>query len=518
MLSWYRLACLLLLAVFRAHASRVLLLAAPFTSHLLEQRDLGVSLAARGHEVWVALEADYPQSELVAPPPLRVIEYRIPNEATTHTSDGAIDYILSLTKAERRELTLALARYTQNNCQYIMNDGDFLRRLEHLHFDLVVIDSLPLDFCYMIVPHHLRVPFVDFYSWPNQWDARVPLFPSVVPHALTRFSEKMTFWERLSNLMTYVSMEFSDHVLMPANMSLLRQYAPQYRSWSELRREAALFISTTDYFLGIRQPSLPNTLHVYPFTARPAQPLPAHIDKIVSRANDHGVIVMSLGSLVGNIPPTVLNKFIEAFRQLPHTVLLKYTNWENITSPGNLPKNVHLLAWIPQNDIVGHARTVLCITHGGNGALHEAVYHGVPMVAFPIFAEQPQNAARIVQVGFGLSLDIDRFTASELLSAINEVLHNASYRAAIGKASAIMRDRPLNGLETVTFWVEHIMKFGAAHLKSHGQDMPAYEFFMLDIMAFLLALLVVATLVLWTTTRFVFGLIIGGIQHKEKSE
>ena len=172
MLSWYRLACLLLLAVFRAHASRVLLLAAPFTSHLLEQRDLGVSLAARGHEVWVALEADYPQSELVAPPPLRVIEYRIPNEATTHTLDGAIDYILSLTKAERWELTLALARHTQNNCQYIMNDGDFLRRLEHLHFDLVVIDSLPLDLCYLVVPHHLRVPVVDFNSRPNLCDAR----------------------------------------------------------------------------------------------------------------------------------------------------------------------------------------------------------------------------------------------------------------------------------------------------------------------------------------------------------
>ena len=518
MVSWYRLACLLFFAVYRAHASRVLLLSAPVTSHLLEQRDLGLSLAARGHEVWMALETGYPQSELVAPPPLRVINYRIPDGAARRTSVGVADCVLSMTKAERRERWPKLTKYIQNNCWHIMSDADFLRRLDQLQFDIVVVDSLRLDLCYLIVPHHMRVPFVDFYSWPNQWDARVPLFPSVVPHALTRYSEIMTFWERLSNLMTYVSMELSDHTNVPTNMSLLRQYAPQYRSWSELRRKAALFISTTDYFLGIRQPSLPNTLHVSPFSAKPARPLPAYIDNIVSTAPDDGVILMSLGSLIGNIPPTLFNKLIDAFRQLPYTILLKYKTWENITLPENVPKNVHLLSWIPQNDIIGHPRTVLFVTHCGNGGLHEAVYHGVPMVALPVFAEQPQNAARIVQVGFGLSLDIDRFTASELVSAIKEVLHNASYRAAIGKASAILRDRPMNGLETVTFWVEHVMKFGAAHLRSHGQDMAAYEFFMLDIMAFLLLLLVVTILVVWKSTQLICGFITGGIQCKKKTQ
>ena len=517
-MTWYRLACLLFLAVFRAHASRVLLLSAPITSHLLRQRDLGLSLAARGHDIWMVLEADCPLSELVAPPPLRVINYRIPDGAAAHPTVGCTDYFLSLTEAKRRQLRSDIARYTQNNCRYIMSDADFLHRLDRLHFDIVVVDSLRLDFCYVIVPHHLRVPFVDFYSWPNQWDARIPLFPSVVPHALTRFSERMTFWERLSNLMTYVSMEFSQHNVMPVNLSLLRLYAPQYRSWSELRREAALFISTTDYITGVRQPSLPNTIHVSPFSAKPARPLPAYIENIVSRAPDHGVILMSLGSLISSIPPTLFNRFIDAFGQLPHTVLLKYKNWENITLPENVPKNVHLLSWIPQNDIIGHPRTVLFVTHCGNGGLYEAVYHGVPMVALPIFSEQPLNAARIVQAGFGLSLDIDRFTASELVSAINEVLHNASYRAAVGKASAILRDRPMNGLETVTFWMEHVMKFGAAHLRSHGQDMAAYEFFMLDIMAFLLLLVVVAILVLWMTARFVFRLISGSIQCKEKTQ
>ena len=465
----------------------------------------------------MALETGCPKSELIAPYDLRVINYRIPEGGIQHNSGGKLDDYLLMTDEERMTMLTNMAINLQSSCDYMMRDKDFMSRLDRLDFDIIIVDGFTFDHCRFIVPHYLRVPFVDFFSWSKQWDARIPVFPSVVPHTWMDFGEQMTFRERLSNFIHHVSMEWADHLLMPANTSLLRQYAPEFRSWSELRRKAALFISTTDYILGIRHPSLPNTLHVPPFSVQPAQPLPAHIERIVSRATDHGVIVMSLGSLLHSMPSTLFNKFIGAFSQLPQTVLLRYKTSENGTIP-DVPNNVHLLSWLPQNDIIGHARTVLFVTHGGNGGIHEAVYHGVPMVALPIFAEQSANTVRMVRSGFGLSLDFNQFTASELVSVINEVLHNASYRTTTGKASAIMKDRPMTGLETATFWVEHVMKFGGAHLRSHGQDMAAYEFFMLDIMAFLLVLLVVAILVLWTTARFVFGLIIGGIRRKEKSQ
>ena len=508
----YLLSAVLFSVVRGVWGSRVLLVGAQFTSHLLELSHLGISLSARGHEVWIALETGYPRTRLVAPPPLHVVNYRVPDDVIRLSSNAVLNKFVTMTTEE----DAVLARHMQDSCKHMMHDADFLSRLDRLDFDIAIVDGFKNCPCYPIVAHQLRLPFVDFYSWPKQWDARVPVSPSVVPHTLTSFGERMTFRERLSNLMTYVTVEITDKYVFEPEMSLLRQYAPQFRSWTELKRQAVLFVSTTDYILGVRQPSLPNTIHVTSLSARPARPLPAHVQKIVSTATDHGVIVMSLGSLIGALPDELLSKFLDAFSRIPQTVLLKFTEKENGTLPEGVPKNVHLLPWLPQNDVLGHARTVVFITHCGNGGLSEAIYHGVPMVGFPVFADQPHNAVHMVRRGFGVSLDVKHFTTSELVSAINEVLSNASYRSAVARSSAILKDRPMNSLQTVTFWVEHVMKFGGAHLRSHAQDMAAYEFFMIDIAAFLLTLVIMGIFVINKTVRLVYTNIVGGKVCKTK--
>ena len=466
----------------------------------------------------MTLETDHPTPQLVSPRPLHIVNYSLPKDAARLSGRDYQRGVISMTSSEFWKFARNVRITLEDNCVYMIRDADFISRLDRLRFDIVIVDGFSFSYCMFLVPVRLHVPFVDFYSHPKLWDARVPVFPSVVPFTWTFFGERMTFRERLTNLLAYVTSELSDHLLFGSNASLLRQYAPQFRSWKELKRQAVLFVSTTDYILGVHQPSLPNTIHVTSLSARPAQPLPAHIEKIVSTAtDDDGVIVMSLGTFWFDIPTEILSRFFDAFSQLPQTVLFRFTNKDNITLSQEVPKNVHLLPWLPQNDIIGHARTVLFITHCGNGGLNEAVYHGVPMVAFPIFAEQPQNAARMARRGFGVSLDIKHFTAAELVSAINEVLQNATYRSTVAKASAILKDRPMNGLQTVTFWVEHVMKFGGAHLRSHGQDMAAYEFFMIDIAAFLLTIMSVVIFVLYKTALFVYTRIGTSKRAKQKT-
>ena len=46
------------------------------------------------------------------------------------------------------------------------------------------------------------------------------------------------------------------------------------------------------------------------------------------------------------------------------------------------------------------------------------------MIGFPVFAEQPHNAGRLVRKGFGLRLDLRGFSVEELVSAIEEVITN----------------------------------------------------------------------------------------------
>lgn len=84
------------------------------------------------------------------------------------------------------------------------------------------------------------------------------------------------------------------------------------------------------------------------------------------------------------MPIAKLQAFIEAFRGLKQNVLWKYEG-EPIE---NLPANVMVRHWMPQSDILAHENIVLFITHGGVFGKQEGIYHGVPMLFIPLYADQ----------------------------------------------------------------------------------------------------------------------------------
>ena len=82
---------------------------------------------------------------------------------------------------------------------------------------------------------------------------------------------------------------------------------------------------------------------------------------------------------------------------------------------------------MPQNDVLGHANTRLFLSHVGHNSMYEAAYHGVPVVAFPIWSDQPVNARQIVRAGMGLWVDINSVTGDELYKAVSRVLSDPWY-------------------------------------------------------------------------------------------
>jgi glucuronosyltransferase len=65
------------------------------------------------------------------------------------------------------------------------------------------------------------------------------------------------------------------------------------------------------------------------------------------------------------------------------------------------------------------------ITHGGLLSIQEAITFAIPMIVFPIFAEQDYNAARVDRTGRGINLEISTLTLPQLEGAIEEILTNA---------------------------------------------------------------------------------------------
>ncbi|KAL3161221.1 hypothetical protein ABBQ38_009588 [Trebouxia sp. C0009 RCD-2024] len=154
-----------------------------------------------------------------------------------------------------------------------------------------------------------------------------------------------------------------------------------------------------------------DTVHVVgPLTAKPPSPLPAHLEAFMQSAGQFGVVYASLGYTA--VPEKhELQAVADALAAVaPVSVVWKLTTADQqLLGVGNatLGSNIHLIEWAPQNDVLGHPATRAFLTQAGTNSFNEAAYHGVPVVGLPLFAEQPDNMARAVEQGFGLSVDVN---------------------------------------------------------------------------------------------------------------
>lgn len=89
------------------------------------------------------------------------------------------------------------------------------------------------------------------------------------------------------------------------------------------------------------------------------------------------------------------------------------------------PSNIKTVDWMPQNDVLGHPKTKLFLSHVGHNSMYEAAYHGVPIVGFPMWSDQPENAQQVVRAGMGLWLDINSVKEDELRMTTSRVMTEA---------------------------------------------------------------------------------------------
>lgn len=66
-------------------------------------------------------------------------------------------------------------------------------------------------------------------------------------------------------------------------------------------------------------------------------------------------------------------------------------------------------SWVPQTEILSHPATAMFVTHCGWNSCLESVSLGVPMLAWPLYAEQHLNAFQITEeIKVGIKLTVDR--------------------------------------------------------------------------------------------------------------
>lgn len=229
-----------------------------------------------------------------------------------------------------------------------------------------------------------------------------------------------------------------------------------------------------------------------------------------------GAIFFSLGSNVksSDLSQEKISILLNKFRNLKQKVL-----WKFETELPNVPHNVKIGKWLPQDDILAHPNVKLFISHCGKGGITEAKYHGVPILAIPLFGDQFSNAVNIVNEGWAVNLPLSDMNADTFSIVLDEALNNSTYARVARTLSNLNRDRPEHPLDRAAFWIEYVIRHnGARHMQSPAVHLNLLQYYSVDVYAFILIVLYF-TIKLIRILFNVFLLKVFGIRkHKTKKE
>lgn len=90
----------------------------------------------------------------------------------------------------------------------------------------------------------------------------------------------------------------------------------------------------------------------------------------------------------------------------------------------NKDERFKIAGWVPQRAILNHSNVCLYLSHCGASSTMEAVYHGIPVVAMPVYGDQLANGKRLEAAGVGINMDRKNFTAEELSTNIQTLVRD----------------------------------------------------------------------------------------------
>lgn len=88
--------------------------------------------------------------------------------------------------------------------------------------------------------------------------------------------------------------------------------------------------------------------------------------------------------------------------------------------PASLPDGIRHYKYLPFGQVFPHAAAL--VHHGGIGTTAHAIAAGIPQIIRPMAHDQPDNAARVTNLGIGAKLAPKKFTGESLAEKIDTLL------------------------------------------------------------------------------------------------
>ncbi|KAG5273726.1 hypothetical protein AALO_G00154790 [Alosa alosa] len=238
----------------------------------------------------------------------------------------------------------------------MFQDEALMKSLTDSKFDVVLTD--PVIGGGVFLAQRLGLPLVFNVRWTLHGEGHFAIAPtplSYVPMPGVELTDKMTFSQRLKNMLLFTFNLYriaSKSKIESKNAFCKRFFGPDVDYFS-LFQDADIWLMRNDFNFEFPRPTMPNVVYMGGFQCKPARPLPVDLEEFVNSSGEHGVIIMSLGTLLAELPSDIAEEIAAAFAQLPQKVIWRYKG----VKPSTLGNNTLLVGWMPQNDLLGHPKT-----------------------------------------------------------------------------------------------------------------------------------------------------------------
>ena len=209
--------------------------------------------------------------------------------------------------------------------QAIQNDA-IVQDLQHHKFDLALVDGFDVGRCLYVIPYKLDIPYITLTARQDPWVAGLPAVPSVEGFfGLAIVKKDSGYLQVFKNLAIYLI----TYVLSPPPVFKdwqIKDLAPEKpdTTYVELFKASEVFLINFDNTcLDYPRVQGPHYHFIGGMAASPAKPLPKEFDDFVRGASD-GLIVVSFGSFLKQVPMELLDKMLAAFRKIPQRVVMRY--------------------------------------------------------------------------------------------------------------------------------------------------------------------------------------------------
>jgi UDP:flavonoid glycosyltransferase YjiC (YdhE family) len=164
---------------------------------------------------------------------------------------------------------------------------------------------------------------------------------------------------------------------------------------------------------------LPSTMHyVGPIPWSPSLPVPDFVTRLDPSRK---TVYVSMGSTGKG---SSFEMALQAFADSEYQVVM--TTGEIALSTASLPRGFFVTDFAPGAELM--KRADVCINHGGNGTVYQALMAGVPVVGIPTHADQQLQLQLCERAGVGLMIPERTFSPESLRQAVNRVVGEPHYR------------------------------------------------------------------------------------------